>query len=57
MMEGIQSTGLSILSFSPPLWGRDREGGVLTDAGRGVTPLPNPPPQGGREQTVLVARA
>src|SRR5690349_1765776 len=37
----------------PPLWGRpvceaDREGGAFRNS---ATPLPNPPPQGGREQT------
>ena len=38
-------------SFPPPLWGRDREGGI---AGTEfvATPHPNPPPQGGREQAV-----
>jgi hypothetical protein len=51
----LELCGLSVLSFSSPLWGRDREGST-TGAGARVTPLPNPPPQGGREQNVLVGR-
>src|SRR5262249_45165312 len=39
----------SATSFPPPLWGRDREGGP-TDSESATTPLPTPPPQGGREQ-------
>jgi hopene-associated glycosyltransferase HpnB len=47
----------SWLRLPPPLWGRSAS---RSDAGRGVsgpqnqtnTPLPIPPPQGGREQTV-----
>ncbi len=38
-------------SSSPPLRGRDREGGKSRAQGQADTPLPNPPPQGGREQT------
>jgi hypothetical protein len=34
------------LSFPPPLWGRDRERGHIPQQ---FTPLPTPPPQGGRE--------
>src|SRR5581483_3588175 len=34
-----------------PLWRRGGEGGV-TNSSAVVTPLPNPPPQGGRERTV-----
>jgi hypothetical protein len=45
-------TGTSLmLGFPPPLWGRDREGGAQRASFPKVTPLPNPPPQGGREQT------
>jgi hypothetical protein len=36
--------------FPPPLWGRDREGGEPHAPSSQPTPLPNPPPQGGREQ-------
>jgi len=35
-------------AFPPPLWGRDREGGIA-GAEFTNTPHPNPPPQGGRE--------
>jgi tRNA pseudouridine32 synthase / 23S rRNA pseudouridine746 synthase len=45
------------LGFPPPLWGRDREGGVLNHSAFGTTPHPNPPPQGGREPAVLAARS
>jgi hypothetical protein len=34
----------------PPLWGRAGERGSRTRCGSWLTPLPNPPPQGGREQ-------
>jgi 5-oxoprolinase (ATP-hydrolysing) len=37
------------LSSPPPLRGRDREGGEQQSAAQVSTPLPNPPPQGGRE--------
>jgi hypothetical protein len=37
--------------FPPPLRGRDREGGKLQAPALATTPLPNPPPQGGREQS------
>src|SRR5881398_3461376 len=37
----------------PPLWGRAGEGGYERLRRRGSTPLPNPPPQGGREQQVM----
>jgi 5-oxoprolinase (ATP-hydrolysing) len=39
-------------SFPPPLRGRDREGGKPQAHESAATPLPNPPPQGGREQAV-----
>ena len=40
-----------------PLWGGDRGGGDASESGSGQdTPLPNPPPQGGREQSVHGAR-
>jgi excinuclease ABC subunit C len=43
------------ISSPPPLRGRSaseasREGGEQQIAGEAITPLPNPPPQGGREQ-------
>src|SRR5438105_4577461 len=44
------ASGLSAQSFPPPLWGRDRVGGRTQMPPTGATPLPNPPPQGGREQ-------
>jgi 5-oxoprolinase (ATP-hydrolysing) len=37
-------------SFPPPLRGRDREGGESQAQNSRPTPLPNPPPQGAREQ-------
>jgi len=37
-------------SFPPPLRGRDREGGEPRTPSSPPTPLPNPPPQGGRER-------
>jgi leucyl-tRNA synthetase len=40
--------------FPPPWGGWDWEGGTANSALE-VTPLPNPPPQGGREQTSLAA--
>jgi hypothetical protein len=43
-------------AFPPPLWGRDREGGIAR-ADFATTPLPNPPPQGGREQAEFAATA
>jgi len=46
----------SATSFPPPLRGRDREGGP-TDSESGTTPLPTPPPQGGREQAEFAATA
>ena len=47
-----KTTSLSQLSpFPPPLWGRDREGGQ-SQTTTPYTPLPNPPPQGGREKKV-----
>ena len=48
--------GPARLAFSSPLWGRDREGGKRQKPRMRLTPLPNPPPQGGREQTVHAAR-
>ncbi|HYT48011.1 MAG TPA: acetate--CoA ligase family protein [Burkholderiales bacterium] len=53
------STGVATgraTSFPPPLRGRDREGGP-TDSESGTTPLPTPPPQGGREQAEFAATA
>ncbi len=38
--------------FPPPLWGRAREGGGNRFSACG-TPLPAPPPQGGREQVSI----
>jgi len=46
----------SATTFPPPLRGRDREGGQ-TDSESGTTPLPTPPPQGGREQAEFAATA
>ncbi len=43
------TTGASAPAFPPPLRGRDREGGKQHSTERVSTPLPNPPPQGGRE--------
>ena len=43
------------LAFPPPLWGRDGEGGAPQTLSPEVAPLPNPPPQGGREQAEQVA--
>ncbi|HML12382.1 MAG TPA: hydantoinase B/oxoprolinase family protein [Xanthobacteraceae bacterium] len=40
-------------AFPPPLRGRDREGGQTQAKAQASPPLPNPPPQGGREQTEL----
>jgi 5-oxoprolinase (ATP-hydrolysing) len=37
--------------FPPPLRGRDREGGTQSTTESVTTPLPTPPPQGGRGQT------
>ena len=39
-------------TFPPPLRGRDREGGKPQMPSPAATPLPSPPPQGGREQAV-----
>ena len=39
-------------SSPPPLRGRDREGGTQQTPAQVSTPLPNPPPQGGRERAV-----
>src|SRR6185437_10521518 len=44
------------LSSPPPLRGRDREGGHPQKLSLVSTPFPNPPPQGGREQSVRVER-
>jgi len=38
-------------SFPSPLEGEGQGGGSAAGSERGATPLPNPPPQGGREQT------
>ena len=43
-------------SFSPPLWGRDREGGKQEALAQISTPLPLPPPQGGREENAAPPR-
>src|SRR5262245_55231199 len=42
----------SAATFPPPLRERDREGGA-TSTESAATPLPTPPPQGGREQTAV----
>ena len=45
--------------FPSPLWGGVRGGGPEIDARllpHSATPLPNPPPQGGRERTEFAAR-
>jgi acetate---CoA ligase (ADP-forming) len=44
----------SATMFPPALRGRDREGGP-TNSESGTTPLPTPPPQGGREQAESAA--
>jgi indolepyruvate ferredoxin oxidoreductase alpha subunit len=36
-------------SHAPPPWGRDREGGRSETHSLAASPLPHPPPQGGRE--------
>jgi hypothetical protein len=46
---------VAALAFPPPLRGRDREGGQQQSKPDVATPLPTPPPQGGREPSVLVA--
>jgi 5-oxoprolinase (ATP-hydrolysing) len=43
----------SATTFPPPLRGRDRVGGNQQSAAQVFTPLPNPPPQGGREKKKL----
>jgi acetate---CoA ligase (ADP-forming) len=53
-VQTIESANVSATSFPPPLWGRDREGGP-TNSESGTTPLPTPPPQGGREQAEFAA--
>src|SRR5262244_3076164 len=45
-----RNEGASAPAFPPPLRGRDREGGTPHAHEQAATPLPNPPPQGGREQ-------
>jgi excinuclease ABC subunit A len=49
------STGAATQASPPPLRGRDREGGKSRPLGSATTPLPNPPPQGGRERTAVAA--
>ena len=44
------ASALPLLGFPPPLWGRDREGGMQQTLAHVFTPHPNPPPQRGREQ-------
>src|SRR4051812_3173369 len=46
-----RTDGAASLAFPPRLRGRDREGGNSTTTAQATTPLPNPPPQGGREQS------
>ncbi len=46
LLSGARATG-----SPPPLRGRDREGGATRAPVFASTPLPTPPPQGGREQT------
>jgi len=43
--------GAPATASPPPLRGRDREGGQTQTPNSIATPHPNPPPQGGREQT------
>jgi hypothetical protein len=43
------STLAPLLSFPPPLWGRDREGGIARNE-FAMTPLPNPSPTKGRSR-------
>ena len=47
---------LPIGSSPSPLRGRDREGGKPLAPNSIGTPLPNPPPQGGREQSGVRAK-
>jgi error-prone DNA polymerase len=63
--EGLELVVMDASSFvcvnsppsSPPsLRGRDREGGKQQRPAQVSTPLPNPPPQGGRERVVLGER-
>ena len=58
---GLELVVLASLSSPPPLWGRSPAEALAKAGGRGViigdaqittTPLPNPPPQGGREKRV-----
>ncbi len=42
-----------IAGSSPPLWGRDREGGNMKAAATPFPP-PNPPPHGGRARAILM---
>jgi excinuclease ABC subunit A len=56
LADGTTSTGAATLASSPPLRGRDREGGKSRVKAQEDTPLPNPPPQGGREQSESAAR-
>jgi acyl-CoA synthetase (NDP forming) len=53
-MHTVEVTKTSAATFPPPLWGRDREGGA-TSTEFAATPLPSPPPQGGREHTESAA--
>ena len=45
----VRLNGVDATSSPPPLRGRDRERGESLSPNSSVTPLPNPPPQGGRE--------
>src|SRR6476646_8661692 len=58
---GLELVVMASLSSPPPLWGRSPAEALAKAGGRGViigdaqiatTPLPNPPPQGGREKRV-----
>ena len=53
---GSVSTGNATAS-PPPLRGRDREGGTQQTPAQVSTPLPTPPPQGGREQAARAERS
>src|SRR6266404_1901550 len=46
---GATAASASVPAFPPPLRGRDREGGKPLAPAPVATPLPSPPPQGGRE--------
>jgi len=49
--------GVDAASVPSPLVGEGKGGGSTRAVVRGATPLPSPPPQGGREQSAQAARA